>query len=298
MQRKRICLGLVLFFTSLLIYYLYVFTLSIPNTQLASVIQQQAFIHFTHVFSSFKGPARNDIKEYDLVMQSWLIATKRAQEYGINIQHVDAILPEDVHSVPSFVDSVVFLRHKFKSVDGHKVPTVGEIFKVGSAGKGKWLIFTNSDIALVPDFYIKVWKFLNRGKRYIHESFIIRSTDFLGDTAMMKSFNELVFYKEKCLNAANCKQSRLCNEDSKVIYENGGGYPTLYSQISEDVALHILEKQIKTALPYWLCEAASGGINGLCAVRSQVRFINSFSSKGRSENRARSNIDWSRERTT
>lgn len=122
-----------------------------------------SFVHFTHVFSSFKGKSPAQRFEYDAVMASWEAALKEAKLKGIRVEYVDAILPEDLHSVPAFASETVMLKHRAQMVGGLKVPLVGEVFKAGSAGKGKWLVYTNSDIAVVPEFYVKLWKLLTTG---------------------------------------------------------------------------------------------------------------------------------------
>ena len=97
------------------------------------------------------------------MMRSWEVAIDHAKDKGIRVEYINAVLPEDRASSPSFTSETVFLKHRAQMVGGKKVPLVGEIFKAGSAGKGKWLVYTNSDIALVPEFYVKLWRFLSTG---------------------------------------------------------------------------------------------------------------------------------------
>lgn len=121
-------------------------------------------IHFTHVFSSYKGSREEQRKEYEIVMRSWEEAIKVAELHGIRVETIDALLTDDKDSIPGFTSKTIYLKRKVKTLGKIYVPTVGEIFKVGvEHGSGEWLVYTNSDIGFVPDFYIKLWNFLNTG---------------------------------------------------------------------------------------------------------------------------------------
>lgn len=108
--------------------------------------------HFTHVFAPY---IVND--EFKLVAQTWKLASLAS---GLSVDHL-CLIQDDAHRYlcPSFARAVPFARGiaNYKQT-GNLVPSYGEIFKLAKThGTGKYVLYSNADIALAPEFFPRVW---------------------------------------------------------------------------------------------------------------------------------------------
>jgi len=199
-------------------------------------------IHITHVFNSFRVPATSKLaKEHAIVRLSWQLAAEYAlQVAGIQVEFINALLPMDKGSGPSFATEVELSNIIVDPFNNHKLPTVGEIFRVGrDYGNGKYLIYTNADIGVHRDFYVQAWELAHRDA----------TAPDLQERLRAESFELLNF----CLNfdetgGAHITTPALCQNDARIYYKLHGGDPAITPLAMQDLAWMYVQNCTQKAL--------------------------------------------------
>jgi hypothetical protein len=181
-------------------------------------IPQTEKVAISHIFSPYK---END--EFKIVSSSWRIAAETAKKQGINVELICAVLPEDQGVLQPWARPII-LKQKIENYrpKAHPLPTYGEMFTVlRHQGKGEFVMYSNADIATVPDFYVKVWKMMKEDLttlEYQREILTKTRDKFFGACRRLT------------MNAAPTsrpfvKAENLCIRDAVVYFENQGGRP-------------------------------------------------------------------------
>jgi len=184
---------------------------------------------FTHVFSSYNPKPGSAVeREIAAVRKSWKVAAERAQAKGIRVHYLDAVLDQDADSAPAFAQ-VKRLENYMIDAYGRTLPTVGEVFKVAQQhGKGKWVLYTNADIGMFPEFYI-------RAKELV-------LTDHSAPHEQRRVYQSTLEYLIYCLKDAKSKSKpSLCAQDARSFYFNEGGVPSHYPQVKRELARAAVE---------------------------------------------------------
>lgn len=120
---------------------------------------------FTHIFAPYSLAASSlAAAEVGIVYESWQLAAARAARKGMEIDFLACTFAEDQSAVPGFARASSPLRHyALDTRTGSHLPTVGEVWeKAFAEGNGSFVVFTNVDIGLQPDFYLKVHALLSK----------------------------------------------------------------------------------------------------------------------------------------
>ena len=182
-------------------------------------LEKDGTIAISHVFSPY---VMND--EFRIVSESWRISAERARQRGIEIDHICAVLPEDVKACPSFARQVTLvLRIENYRNKANALPSYGEMFSVlRDKGRGKYVMYSNADIAVVPEFYTKAWQMMHENLRT--ETYQVEQLDKarrIYYTRCMK-FNAPKGSPE---SRSFIRAETLCARDAVVFFENNGGRP-------------------------------------------------------------------------
>ncbi|GBG33481.1 Hypothetical Protein FCC1311_097042 [Hondaea fermentalgiana] len=197
-------------------------------------------IHFTHVFNSFNvSPGSKLSKEHDLVRLSWQLAAEYAlQEAGIRVEFINAVLSEDRGSGPAFAREIDLKDVVIDPFNHHKLPVVGEIFRVGrDHGTGKHLIYTNADIGVHQDFYVQAWKLAHLDGVSIQDELLAETFELL---LFCLSFDET--------GGAHITTPLLCQNDARVYYKLHGGDIDLIPLAMQDLAHLYVQNRTRQAL--------------------------------------------------
>lgn len=166
-------------------------------------------IHITHVFVPF---TMNP--EFSAVSQSWKAAAEyAASEAGIKVEFLATVLPEDEKFVPLDFAKPVILEKWVKNYrkKGKRLPIYGDVFEAAKRrGRGELVLYSNVDIGVTREFYVKVW-------RIAHED--LRSREKQAEAVRATKHR---FYKT-CIKET--KQYLLCFRDALIFFEDQGGIP-------------------------------------------------------------------------
>lgn len=169
----------------------------------------------SHVFSPY---TVND--EFLIVSNSWRYAAeKAARDRGIIVDLIGAVLPAEEAVVPAFARKVIL----DKSIPNYRagaspLPTYGEIFTLlYEKTSSEYVMYTNADIAVVPDFYINLIDILEDA------SLILPETQMkLLNKSRDKMFSHCV--DKNVLSSSQSEvATHLCALDALVYFENLGG---------------------------------------------------------------------------
>lgn len=172
----------------------------------------------THVFSTYEPRSEEGRFEARTVQRSWEQAANNAELSIPNAQvdMINFVLPEDKEADRiQRKHRVVDLERPTQSVSGHRVPSVGEIWgKAQELANSEWILYTNADIALTPDFYTKLYNLVHEHR---HPTQTATSRDLQGAS---------LFYQE-CMRAMtrtlNCSYAEvLCFANAVEWWENAG----------------------------------------------------------------------------
>jgi hypothetical protein len=130
-------------------------------------------LHLAHIVNPFKAMANSDLNiAQKLTFASMLNA--KANAGSIKIELFSAQFEEDMAEVPkefidtkNLTDSVLNFQHFKEDI---KLPLIGDILeRLYTSTNADFLIYSNVDIGLFPQFYLKVEEFIKSG----HDAFII-----------------------------------------------------------------------------------------------------------------------------
>jgi len=128
----------------------------------------------THIINPFIPPAGSDL-EYaqPITFETIRIAAENAKNL-MNIEVIATCFEEDIHIIPSFITTASTLKRSVLDV-GHfekkvKLPFLADILeKAYNESTSDYIIYSNIDIGLYPDFYIRLYELLQKG----HDALII-----------------------------------------------------------------------------------------------------------------------------
>lgn len=121
---------------------------------------------FTHIINLYKTSNEESQQIMDFTCRSIINAKKYAG--GPNVQNLVACFQVEKDSIDSAFAEKVILKeniHDFlPSNDKRKLPILREILSLANThGTGEYVIYSNADIALMPNFYYVVNKMLDNG---------------------------------------------------------------------------------------------------------------------------------------
>ena len=180
-------------------------------------------IILNHIINPFK--CNEDNKSYlyyaqPITFKSMNISKKKANNiknlkinlYSINYNEDESIIPDYFNKLPNLKEST---KDYFET--NRKLPFLQEIFNsIIKNVQGDYIIFTNSDIALKPNFYKKIYKIIKNEKR---TSFTINRRDNIPKFIIKN--NEKIRMNDnnlKILNSFNGKKHP--GNDCFVIHRN------------------------------------------------------------------------------
>ena len=175
-------------------------------------------VAISHVFSPY---VWND--EFRIVSQSWRIAADKARQQGINVELICAVLPEDAKIIPPWARPVI-LTQKIENYrnKANALPAYGELFRVlRDKAYGQFVMYSNADIAVVPDFYIKVHEMMSQDlrPRELQKQMLERARSKFYPRCKHLTVTSSVESK------TGLRQEVMCARDAVVYFENLGGRP-------------------------------------------------------------------------
>ena len=189
-------------------------------------------IHITHFSSTYAVPTSSPAYvEQMIVQESWKRAAIQAKQLkGLNIQFLDHNMPGDDASSPPFAtrrDMSWWLDDVTKG----KVPVIGENFHLAKKyGRGEIMMYTNADIGVMPDFYIRALDWAQR--------------DLRTPEAQLDAMRAAARYAGACFFGLSVLGKtppplhvETCVEDTKVYYIHAGGFGQLWEEVKMDIAL-------------------------------------------------------------
>ena len=109
-----------------------------------------------------------------ITFQTMKIAQEFAQKYDVEVQLYSAQYPEDHSIIPKYFQKTPDLERSVLDIGDFKVkrklPLIKDILdNLYEATDAEYLIYTNTDIALMPNFYVIVSQIINQG----YDAFVI-----------------------------------------------------------------------------------------------------------------------------
>lgn len=128
-------------------------------------------LSFCHIVNPVKvGPSSDLFMAQPITFESMKAAKKKAitQDEQIKIQLVACGYPEDFEIFPDQFDHKHTLKDTIQDLDrfqdGKKLPFISEILQIGNDQKEvDYVIYTNVDIGLYPDFYLQLRDLIAKG---------------------------------------------------------------------------------------------------------------------------------------
>jgi hypothetical protein len=122
---------------------------------------------FTHIFAPYAVSTSSLAGvEMGLVTGSWQKAAAFAAKSSIQVEFLACTLPDDRDAVPSWAKASSPLQYFASDAKGHNLPTIGGIWDKGAEeGAGDYLVYTNMDIGLQEDFYVRAHGLLTQAER-------------------------------------------------------------------------------------------------------------------------------------
>lgn len=129
--------------------------------QPTSFINQMNYF-FTHIFAPYAVTTSSLAGiERALVLESWQTAANIAASNGIHVEFLGCPLETDIEATPHFARTSSPIKHYAIDPFQRKFPTIGGIFDKGvNEGVGDYLVYTNMDIGVYPDFYVHSYNLL------------------------------------------------------------------------------------------------------------------------------------------
>lgn len=130
-------------------------------------------IRIAHIVNPVKAPAGSELSVVQpITFESMRIARDFAQEVGIELFSVS--YPEDHEIIPGYLKKTPDLGRSVRDLAPYankkKLPFIKDILeRLYDATDAEWLIYTNADIALMPQFYQAVAYFIRSG----HDAILI-----------------------------------------------------------------------------------------------------------------------------
>ncbi|MES2632433.1 MAG: hypothetical protein V4669_05645 [Pseudomonadota bacterium] len=125
---------------------------------------------FTHLINPVFKPPGHELSVAQPVTFASMDRARQhfAQETGGHVRVICAIYDEDEPLVPPFAEGVIRLRKSFRDVvasgEAPKLPLVQELLDgAGPIASGEYIVFSNIDIALMPNFYTAAAAYLASG---------------------------------------------------------------------------------------------------------------------------------------
>lgn len=126
-------------------------------------------VKFAHIINIFNPPQSSDIViAQPVTLESMRIASEFACQANITVDLFSAHYPEDRESVPTFFNKVPDLDRSVLDLGRFhkqlKLPLLKDILdRLYMTTNAEFLIYTNNDISLMPNFYIEVNRLIEAG---------------------------------------------------------------------------------------------------------------------------------------
>lgn len=127
-----------------------------------------------HIINPFKAELHSDLYTAQPITFESIRKAKEKAEGIINVDILTAQFKEDEEIIPDYFKKTSYLSRSVIDIAGFekkiRLPLLKDILeKLFNESNAEYLIYTNVDIGLYEDFYIKVNEFINQG----HDAFII-----------------------------------------------------------------------------------------------------------------------------
>lgn len=130
--------------------------------------------HIAHIINPFIASESSDLSyAQPITFESMKTAQKNAKDV-LNVELLATCYKEDVSIVPEFFKTTSFLERSV--LDQHvfqkkiKLPLIDEILKKAiNESEAEYILYTNVDIGLYPDFYLHLNNWINEG----HDALIV-----------------------------------------------------------------------------------------------------------------------------
>ncbi len=127
-----------------------------------------------HIINPFMAPSTSDLAYAQPITFETIRRAKEKAEGFIDIEVLAACFEEDEKIVPPFIKKTSFLKRSvLDQQDFHqkiKLPLIADILaKAFHESDAEFILYSNIDISLYPDFYLKLNELLNEG----HDAIII-----------------------------------------------------------------------------------------------------------------------------
>lgn len=131
--------------------------------------------HFTHIINPvLLGPEHELMQAQPITFASMQKAQQAAEEEGVHVKLLTTQYPEDHAVIPSYFTKVPDLERSILDIRSftrpRKLPLIADIVdRLYANSESPYLIYTNVDIGLLPNFYLRVAECLAQG----HDALII-----------------------------------------------------------------------------------------------------------------------------
>jgi len=135
----------------------------------ASATSSKVNPRFVHVVNPVKvGPSSGLYTAQPITFESMRVAQQFAAAFSLDVQLCATNFPEDDEIVPSFFGCRKHLHRSVLDVDTFSIPRKLPLIKdildcAASASDAEFIIYTNIDIGVLPNFYLSLDRIVNEG---------------------------------------------------------------------------------------------------------------------------------------
>jgi len=125
-------------------------------------------IHIAHIVNPFKAEVDSEAFALQSITYESMYRAKEFANGKVAVELFSVSFSEDQDSIPSFFTKLPDLKRSVLDAADftvkRKLPLIADILKsLFENGKADWLIYTNTDIALMPNFYESVAAYITEG---------------------------------------------------------------------------------------------------------------------------------------
>ncbi len=121
-----------------------------------------------HIVNPFRAKKTSDLYiAQPITFKSMKTAQNYANQNSLEVSLYSAQYPEDIDIIPDYFIKTPDLNRSILDYEAHikrKLPFIGDVFdRLYEVSKADYFIYTNIDIALMPNFYVAVHCLINKG---------------------------------------------------------------------------------------------------------------------------------------
>ena len=152
---------------------------------------------FVHVINPVKvGPSSNLYIAQPITFESMRVAQQFAAAFSLQVDLCAVNFPEDDEIVPLFFGCRKHLKRSVLDVDTfsipRKLPLIKDILDCATcASEAEFIIYTNVDIAVVPNFYLSLDSIINKGTDALMVTRRTLSTDYKATSELWRMYADM-----------------------------------------------------------------------------------------------------------